>query len=197
MSVEPKTAVLGSQEPQLPVLRFSLRSLLVCVTAICVLIAVLTSAAEFGLASVALLLAVLVVVLHVSGTAIGTRLRAHADQRQAWEVAHEGAATHAELPVTRVKVAGPLSRSPLHGRGFPLRRMPLWIAAGAIVGGSLGMAILAATIGHRTSAAGVVVGALSTAVVGAWFAFLGASFWAIARAGWRDAVREHTEEKVG
>jgi hypothetical protein len=82
------------------------------------------------------------------------------------------------------------ARSPLHGHGKPLRRLPMCLLIGAIVGGLLGMAALTIVMGDRTSAAGMAVGAISTAVLGAWLAFVGASSWAIFRQGWLDAVAE-------
>ena len=69
-------------------------------------------------------------------------------------------------------------------------RLPLWVAVGAAVGGVIGAAVLELTIGDHTTAVGIAVGAVSTAILGGWFAFLGGSFWAILRQGWRDAVSE-------
>jgi hypothetical protein len=54
--------------------------------------------------------------------------------------------------------------------------------------------VLSLTIGDRTTAAGIVVGAASMAVVGGWIAFVAASAWSIFRQGWRDAVAEERRE---
>ena len=139
------------------------------------------------MAAVALLLAVSVVVLHVLSTAIGTRLRG-ACQRSAGLGGESGSI---ERPPACHRLRCPVEpprRSPLHGHDQPLRRMRMCLTAGAILGGLLGVVALSVTIGDRTTAAGILVGAASTAVVGAWIAFVAASAWSIFRQGWRDAV---------
>jgi len=199
VGAELKNSAVEPREPQLPVLRFSLRYLFWCVTAVCLLLTVLVSTSHSGLTALALLLAVMVMLLHVSGTAIGTRLRAHADERRAWEAAQHDLAGHDSARIVasapRTGVNEPQSRSPWHEHGRPVERLRLCVVVGAVAGGALGMAILAATIGGRTTVAGMAVGAISLAVVGAWLAFLGASFWTILRKGWRDAVKEHGRDE--
>lgn len=199
MSRETKFTVVGPPEPQLPVLRFSLKHLFWCVTGLCFLMAALAISPQAGLSPLALLLAVLVVALHVGGTAIGTRLRAHANERQAWEAAQGQADGFEESPrrTAPSPITGePRPRSPLSGHGRPLRRLPLYLVSGAIFGGTLGAVALAIAIGERTTIAGMAVGALSTAVVGAWLAFVAASSWAIFRQGWRDAVAESRKDET-
>ncbi len=200
MSRETISTVIGPPEPQLPVLRFSLKHLFLCFTGLCILMAALAVSPQAGVSPLALLMAVLVVALHVGGTAIGTRMRAHANERRAWEAARGQAEDLDDFPrrITPSQVVGePRPRSPLSGHSRPLRRLPLCLVAGAVVGGSLGMAILTVTIGDRTTAAGVAVGAVSTAVVGAWLAFVAANSWAIFRQGWRDAVAESRMDEAG
>jgi hypothetical protein len=144
-----------------------------------------------GLGSLALLLAVSVVVLHVLSTAIGTRLRDHANQLRRWEADRQpvdAAALPVPVPVQSAR------RSPWHGRERPLRRIRLCLTAGATLGGLLGIVVLSLTIGDRTTLAGILVGAASTAVLGAWIAFVAASAWSIFRQGWRDAVADPTKE---
>jgi hypothetical protein len=197
LSDEPKTSVAGSPEPQLPVLRFSLKQLFWWVTGACVLMAALAVSPQAGLSPVALLMAVSAVALHVGGTAIGTRLRAHANERQAWEAA-QGHADRFDVsppwsPPSSLATE-PRPRSPLHGHGRPLRRLPLYLVSGAIFGGTFGAVALAIAIGERTTIAGVAVGALSMAVVGTWLAFVAASSWAIFRQGWHDAVAESRKD---
>lgn len=68
--------------------------------------------------------------------------------------------------------------------------LPLWVAVGSAVGGVIGIAVLELTIGDRTTNVGIAVGAISTAIVGGWFAFVVGNFWAILRQGWQDAVAE-------
>jgi hypothetical protein len=172
----------GLREPPLPELRFSLRHLFWFVTLVCVVLAAVAANAGSGFASAAILLAVLVVGLHVAGTAIGLQLREHADRRQACEAGQTGDEYPKPLPTLR--------RSPLHERGIAMPWLRVWIATGFAGGGALGAAILAATIGHRTTLPGVFVGAVSAAILGGWFAFIAGSFWAILRQGWRDAVKD-------
>jgi len=180
-------------EPQLPVLRFGLRQLFWWVTGLCLLLGALV-AVPFGLPPLALLLAVSVVVLHVLSTAIGHRLGAHAQERRAWESKFDPD----ERPPGRLPVsvpAVPERRSPLHGRDQPLRRMRVCLTVGAVLGGLLGLVALSVTIGDRTTVVGILVGAASTAVVGGWVAFVGASAWSIFQQGWRDAVAEHGRDR--
>jgi hypothetical protein len=170
-----------ANEPQLPILRFGLRQFFWWVTAACVLLAVLVVMPR-GMSLIALLLAIGVVTLHVLSTAIGTRLRDHADERRIWESGQAPAAPASP------RADGPIRRSPLHGREQPLRRMRICLTIGAITGGTLGMVALSILLAERTTIAGILVGAASMAVLGAWIAFLAASAWSIFRQGWRDAV---------
>jgi hypothetical protein len=203
LSAELKTSVtltpeIGLSEPQLPVLRFRLRHMFWCMTGTSVLLAALVLCAQAdGVSPLALLLAVIAVLLHLGGTAIGIQLRSHANDRRAWEAGqHPGGAVD-DRP--RLTTAAPVSmpsghRSPLHGHERLLRRLPLFVLAGAIIGACLGLVLLTITIGGRTTPAGMAVGAISTAVLGAWIAFVAASSWTIMRRGWRDAVADEPRE---
>lgn len=190
--VTPPAVTSISDEPQLPVLRFGLRQLFWWITAVCVLLAVL-AAIPTGMSLLALVLAISVVTLHVLSTAIGTRLRDHANQRREWETG-QNPGVHATATMHSITPVEPARRSPLHGHDQPLRRMRICLTAGAAVGGLFGMAALSLLLGNRTTIAGIIVGAASTAVVGAWIAFVAASAWSIFRQGWRDAVRDANEK---
>jgi hypothetical protein len=152
------------------------------------------SAHSDSMSPVVMLLFVLAVALHVGGTAIGNRLRTHANERRAWEAARRGGDEAEDrhftepLPPT---VFEPSRRSPWHGYDRPIRRLPLLVLAGLVFGGCAGLVVLGFTIGHRSTLAGIAVGSISTAVLGAWLAFVAASSWAIFRRGWRDAVEDH------
>jgi hypothetical protein len=151
-----------------------------------------------GIAAVAMLLAALVVSAHLFSTALASRLRSRADDEQ--RIAHIDSPEPAEA-------AGPVeqangteiprcSRSPWHFRGSTaLPWLPRLIVAGVAAGGMIGAAVLATTIGHRSTAAGIIVGGISSAVLGGWFAFLGGSFYGIVRHGLRDAVAEQRNEE--
>ena len=177
------------QPPELPLPRFGLRQLLIFVALMCALMAAIFS--NSGPVAIVLLLASLVVSLHIASTALGSRLRAHANERQAWEASHgppigSGAAASAVLP----------AEAPLYGRRTSLRWLPLLVAAGALVGFCAGAVLLKVTIGRHTSTAGIALGAISLGVVGGWIAFLGTSFWTIMRRGWREAVAHQKQDEA-
>jgi hypothetical protein len=195
----------GLPEPQLPGLRFGLMQFFWCVTGICLLLAAMAMLARTGTMSpLVLLMAVLVVALHIGGTAIGMRMRAHANERRVWEAARNQGTSgeltdegHEGQPCTAAMQVMPEAkpRSPLYGHERPLGRLRQCVVAGAILGGVLGAVVLSLAIGSRTSPAGIAVGAVSTAIVGAWLAFVGANSWAIFRQGWIDAVEAAAPDK--
>ena len=158
MNGELKTAGMGSAEPQLPVLRFGLKQFFWWVTGACLLMAGMAISARSGsMSPLVLLMAVLAVGLHIGGTAIGMRLKAHANERRAWEAGQipgeaidDGPPPMALVPLTRK----PQLRSPLHGHDRPLQRLRQWVVAGAVLGGALGVAALSLTIGDRTTRGG-------------------------------------------
>jgi hypothetical protein len=178
----------------LPVLRFGLRQFFWWLTGVSVLLAIFVIIPT-GLALIAVVLAVGVVALHILSTALGTRLRDHANERRAWEAGQSpppAPASHAP----RQAVAPPSRRSPLHGHAQPLIRVRIWLTLGALVGGLFGIVALFLLLGNRTSIAGILVGSASTAVVGAWIAFIASSAWSIFREGWHDALRDPNEPAV-
>lgn len=182
---------IPTAEPQLPVLRFGLRQFFWWVTGIAVLLAIFV-AIPAGLALIAVVLTVGVVALHILSTALGTRLRDHANERRVWE-SGQFAASERIASADAPKVSPPSRRSPLHGRDRPLRRIRIWLTAGASVGGLFGIAALSLLLGNRITIPGMIVGSASTAVVGAWIAFIASSAWSIFREGWRDAVRDPSD----
>jgi hypothetical protein len=165
--------------------RFGLRHLFWFVTAASVLLAIVAGFPGGGFGPLALLLAISIVMLHLLSTAVGSHLREEADREAA---IFRQSAEYAAHDSSSEAVSEVVSRSPLHTRGRPMGRLPLWVAVGVVVGGLIGTAVLELTIGDRTTIVGIAVGAVSTAILGGWFAFLGGSFWAILRQGWRDAV---------
>ena len=177
-------------EPQLPILRFGLRQLFWFLTVVCLVLTSVVAAPRPGIAPLAVLLAVLVVVFHVVGTALGSRLREHSNEQIAWDSAHKPATDRpstARLPATS-------ARSPWHERGQPIRWRWGLIGTGAAAGGSLGTVVFLRVDALAPSLSGVVFGALSMAVVGGWMAFLGSNFWVMLRRGWRDAVAHERKD---
>jgi hypothetical protein len=183
---------LHTREPaELPHFRFGLRQMLGFVAVLCGLLTMMVILG--GLAALVILLLTLVVAAHVTGTALGTRLRAHADR----EIATAAECPEASPPVA---CASPqmifIRRSSWHGSDrTPFARMPrmvlLGLSAGAVAGGLL--LILAA--GRQVTAGGVVVGAMSSAVLGGWFAFVGSRFVAMFRYGWQEALADEMADQ--
>lgn len=188
-SNEPPTQAVESQlkdaEESVPahlVLRYSLRQLFWFVAVLSVTLAVLVALRGPSSAQLAMLLACLVVAIHLFSTALGTRLRNHSDELYVWRSFQP-----TDNMLANQGLAAATSPSLLHCRGGKHGGVPLWTALGVVVGGVLGAIALAATVSERATVS-IAVGAISTAVLGGWFAFLGASFWSVLRQSWRDAA---------
>jgi len=181
-----------SPEPQLPILRFGLRQLFWFLTLACLVLASVVAAPTPGVARLAVLLVVLVVGLHVVATALGSRLREHADERLAWQAARDTATEKAFR--SRAPVA--TSRSPWHQRSQPMRWRWWLVGAGAAAGGIAGTVVFLSGDKLAPSPAAIAFGAISMAVVGGWFAFLGSHFWVMLRHGWRDALAEGRKDEA-
>lgn len=175
----------------LPLFRFGLRQLLVFFTLTCLLMAAM--ATVDGSIAVVLVLATMVIVLHVFGTALGTQLRCHANHVRGHDGSQHETIGVVNRPVRTQLAASPPSpsRSPWHERrSTPLPWLPRLVIAAALFGGAVGVVLLSGTIGHRTSPAGIAVGSVSLAIVAGWFAFVGYSFYGVFRHGLRDAMAE-------
>jgi hypothetical protein len=194
----PDPRPVSAKTPDEPLLHFGLRHLFSFVAVVSVLLAGIMSAD--GLTSAVMLVAAVVVSVHVFATSLGTRLRSRADAAQQWEDAEglsEESGVFSAQRSARLADVRTAPRSPWHGRGSTvLPWLPRMIVAGAAVGGTVGAAILAITIGHRTSAAGVAVGSISLAVLGGWCAFLLGSFYGVFRHGVREAVAEQQKDEL-
>jgi hypothetical protein len=173
-----------------PLFRFRLRQLFLAFAALSAVFAAV--ALSHGMAGPAILLAIVVVFMHVFATSLGTKLRDQSDDQYAFEAANQmptGAIASAQERSARLLAIRSQARSPWHARGATalpwLRALVIFaFAAGAITGSSY----LAATIGYRTSPAGIVVGGISVAVLFGWFAFLFGSFYGVFRHGFREAA---------
>jgi hypothetical protein len=192
----------GANRPQsvptgeLPLFRFGLRQLFLFFAAASALFAALAS--THGLTALVLLLATLVVAAHVFATALGSRLRSRADRERDFEAGERlpiASIASASERLSRVAAVRSLPRSPWHARGVTtlpwLRR---FVIAAIATGGIAGAAYLAATIGYRTSPAGVLVGGLSAAVLCGWFTYLCGSFCGVFQHGFREAVAEQRKD---
>jgi hypothetical protein len=204
MTTPPSTRAAEQPEPsdsrnvpeELPLFRFGLRQLLYSIAGASAIFGALAS--SHGLAAAVLLLAIIIVLMHVFATSLGSRLRERADRVNAFEASRE-------LPIHSIATAAERSerlaamksdpRSPWHARGTTvlpwLRRL---VIAAIAVGGVAGAVYLAVTIGYRTSPAGVIVGGISVAVLFGWIAFLVGSFYGVFRHGFREAVAEQQKQ---
>jgi hypothetical protein len=181
---------------ELPLFRFGLRQLFWFVAGISAIFAALAS--SHGVVAIVVLLAILVIIMHIFATTLGSRLRDRADRINSFEASRE-------LPIEAIATASERSerlarirsdpRSPWHARGTTalpwLRRLVIFAIA---CGGVSGAAYLAVKIGYRTSPAGVIVGGLSVAVLFGWFAFVTGSFYGVFRHGFREAVAEQQKQ---
>ncbi len=179
-----------------PLFHFGLRQLLVFVAAISTLLAAVVSSS--GLWAMVLVMATVVVAMHVFATALGTRLQSRMEKARLWNAPLEcdesvalAAERSAKLAAIRL---GP--RSPWHGRGCTyLPWLPRFIVVGMVLGGVAGMLVLEGAIGHRTTPAGIAVGATSFAVLSGWFAFLCGNFYGVFRHGFREALADEQNDQ--
>jgi hypothetical protein len=180
-----------------PLFRFGLRQLFYFVALISVVLA--AAVLSQGIAMVAMLLAALVVAAHVFSTALASRLRARSDFEQA--IARTAAPETVEaiglLEHAQNATIPCGARSPWHARGSTaLPWLPRLVVTGVVVGGTIGASVLAATLRRPVTLGGIVVGGLSSAVLGGWFAFLWGSFYGIFRHGIRDAINEQKKDQT-
>jgi hypothetical protein len=152
-----------------------------------------------GLPAAVILLAALVVGAHLFATALGSRLRQRADTEQGWGEPRWRAAP-AEMAAersARLAAVQLAPRSPWHNRGgTDLHWLPKLVIAASVFGGITGIALLRIAAHEQTSLGGVVVGAFSLAVLCAWAAFLGGSFYGVFRHGFREALAEQKKDET-
>jgi hypothetical protein len=157
--------------------QFGLRGLFAAMAVLAVLFAVMGTLGP--VASAGFLLVLAVVGLHAAGNALGTSLRDSAPTEGAEKFqAHRTARARQQL-------AAAMPPSRLYHRTSP--GWIVWLATvlGCGVGGWLGVIELAPWFGP--SAAGITVGAGSSAVLGAFFGFLSGSFLKMSLTAWWQA----------
>lgn len=183
---EPPRSDLPAQ-PQL--LRFGLKQMFWAVTLICILIT--TMVLTKGPWPMIIGGGVLLILAHVLGNLIGTRLRDTSADVTRWRASHprlgpDHPQVHQE-PVDVTQLDLP-SHAPLADRGRVVGNWIYWVVAGGgIAGALLGGAGLLVTIGPRIGWAGWLVATISCAVLGTWLAFLASSFGTITSDAWRHA----------
>jgi hypothetical protein len=179
-----------------PLVRFRLRHMLLGTAAVSVLLAALMSLEGQG--RLVLMVTVGVLAGHVAATLIGLRLRRNAERRRLWQ-RETGVTDLDESASRRPTIGTPIAKlappTALGARTTRLGWLPVFVASGALVGGLAGACLLAETVGHRVTSAGLVVGAVSSGMLGAWLAFVMGGFVGISRQAWREAVHDSTNER--
>ncbi len=173
MSTELRAEIAGEAEggqktpPQLGPWQFSLSGMFAGVTAICVLFALMGTVGAAGGVFIALL--VVLILAHVIGNAVGTRLRDDADRqiRKELERRQETSRLSAIPPPTNATAPVKLHENTRVG--------PEMIAVG-IVGATAGGLFGLCSLWHVATGLGVTIGATSTAIIAGLFSFAAASF---------------------
>ncbi len=160
--------------------QFSLRTLLVAMTACSGLLAAMSAVGPVW--SLGMLLVLLMVGAHVIGNALGTKLRDQASQANEEPPVHalrKGAASHSTL-----------RHSPNPGM-TGRRQMPqrTWVIAlgGALTGGAVGGLLLTLFVTQPLTPGAATLGVFSMAVLGGFAGFLASSFCSVFRQSFREA----------
>jgi hypothetical protein len=182
-----------------PLFRFRLRQLFAFVAGICALLTAFASVS--GLACLILLVAAAVIFMHIFATALSRRLQAETENEchrrqtasaEAGELRGLAGEKFANVAAVRSR-----ARSPWHGRGATyLPWLPRLVVGSMIFGGFAGSVLLSGLLGDRTSPEGIIVGALSFAVLAGWISFLGGNFYGVFRDGFREALAEERKDHL-
>ena len=161
--------------------QFRLRTLFL-VTTVCGAFFAILGAIGF-LASVGLIVVLSIVCLHVLGNVLGRKLREHSPVGMYDEASQPISFSH--RPIEPVAA---LASSRLFERTSVGWTMRVFCATGALAGGTLGAVALCLWDAIRLP--GIVLGGISSAVVGAFFGFLIGSFLEMALRAWWQAASE-------
>jgi hypothetical protein len=185
-SLQASPATGRDREPHL--FRFGLRQLFLLISAaavLCTLLAITSGPWPWVIAFFTAL-----VIAHVAGNSIGTRLRDTSEDVKRWNSAHGTAAPDAPAatpePVAWEKLGLPPQTTLAWHNPAP-RRLGWVIAVAAAASAMGGSAALALWARDHAGWPAIAVGAVSSGVIGAWVALLASSFWTIARHAWRHA----------
>jgi len=172
---------LNSSDKPLRFPQFRLRTLFL-ITTVCGAFFAIIGAIGF-LASVGLIIVLSIVCLHVLGNVLGRKLREHSPVGIRDEASQPIPFSH--RPTAPVAA---LASSRLFERPSVGWTMRVFCATGALVGGTLGAVALCLWDAIRLP--GIVLGGVSSAVVGAFFGFLIGSFLEMALRAWWQAASE-------
>jgi hypothetical protein len=173
------------------ILRFGLRQWFYFISSavlFCALMVRLEGAWRLVLASI-----VALIVAHVCGTVLGTRLRDTSAEVVRWKARPKSKDADAPVatsqPVILNDLQLPESTTLAVQEGRP-RRSNWALAIGGLLGSFLGAAAINAFAGPEVTWPGLALGSTSCGVIGAWIALLASNFWAIAREAWRHASHQ-------
>jgi hypothetical protein len=165
--------------------QFRLRTLLGVVAVFSALFALMGAIGP--LASLALVLFVAMIIAHIGGNALGTRLRDHASRQHPpclADAASLAAARQGGLTAARLQQRTPLGKMIVVASGL-----------GGLAGAAAGGALLVFWI--HVTLPGAAVGTLCSGIIGGFLGFLAGSFLEIAHDAWREAAREPSAASVG
>jgi hypothetical protein len=173
-------------EPSLTFMRpqFCLRTLMLSVTLCGVLFALMSALG--GLWSIMIVLFLSLVVAHIFGNALGTQLR-DANQRQPRPADRAEPYDAASPPV-------PTAQRLREHTGIS-RKLLVFAALCALVGGTLGGCGLVFMLGEQASVAAIGLGIASSAVLGGFFGFLLSSFCVVFSRALGEALGDPTRPK--
>jgi hypothetical protein len=137
--------------------------------------------------------------MHVFATALGTQLQARGEaerlRQKAAQLSRDDAIPSVFDNAAKLQAIRSVPRSPWHSRGCTyLPWLPRLVIGAMVLGGLSGAVLLSGTIGHRTSPGGIIVGAVSFAVLGGWVSFLVGNFYGVFRHGFREALAEQKKD---
>lgn len=178
----------AEREPNL--LRFGLRQWFYFTSGIVLLCGLFASVEGEGTILLASIVAL--IVAHVFGTFLGTRLRDTSGEVVRWKAraGSNDADTPVALPqpVALAEVQLPETTS-LAGRSNDSRRSRWAVGLGALIGFGFGAWGIHELASPAVTWPGLTFGAVSCGVLGAWTALLVSNFWVIARQALRHASR--------
>jgi hypothetical protein len=164
--------------------QFALRTLFVAMTLVGALLALMNVLG--ALWSITLVFFLCLVLAHVAGNALGTKLRQNASRSEA-----AGELLGAASPSVRREDLSAIAPPRLAERTRLSGGLMVIAALGALLGGSFGAAALATAEGQRITAAGIALGAFSSAVLGGFVGFLIGSFLTVSGGALREALGDH------
>lgn len=181
-----RRSVPESREPNL--LRFGLRQWFLFVSGIVILTAILAQLDRLAALAAAGLAAL--IAAHVFGAVVGTRLRDTSGEVTRWRGRVGSPDRDAPVALPQPVAVNTLQlpeTTPLATLGAGAWWNRWAIAGGGATGAGMGAAALGASGSADITRLGLLVGAVSCGVIGAWLALLASNFWSIARQAWRHA----------